>query len=113
MSADFRLRLLEKAVELRDSGQIMRAQQLVEVANWLKTRVDAIEEQGPHRRFRLRAAPPGSSSREDQDWVRLNRAAGVLLSSMAGFGKSEPRPREAALGRQGGRQTSTRRAEIA
>lgn len=102
VSVDFRLRLLEKAVELRDGGQIVRAQQLVAVANWLRERIEAIEQQGPHQRFGPRATPSSSTSREDQNWMRLNRAAGVSLSSMAGSGKSEPRPREAALGPQGG-----------
>ena len=101
MSVDFRLRLLEKAVEMRDGGQLVRAQQLVDVANWLKKRIEAIEEQGPQQEDGLGDASTSSASGEYQYWMRLNRAAGTPLSSMAGSGKSGPPP-EAALDRQGG-----------
>lgn len=101
MSVDFRLRLLEKAVEMRDRGYVVRAQQLVDVANWLKRRIEAIAEQGPQQRDRLREASTGSASREDQNWTALESRRSPL-SSMAGFGKSEPRPREAARRRRAG-----------
>lgn len=76
MSVDFRLRLLEKAVEMRDCGQMVRAQQLVEVANWLKKRIEAIEERGPPRRLSMPAKRTGSTSRQDQNWMRVKSRRG-------------------------------------
>lgn len=76
---DIRLRLLEKAAELRDRGQIVRAQQLVDVANRLRKRAEPIEEHGAEPRPGSRRQPTGSSSREH--WAGLKRGAGDTSAS--------------------------------
>lgn len=77
VSVDLRLRLLEKAVEMRDCGQIAWAQRLVDMANGLKKRIEAIDEEGPRQQDGLPEASTGSASGEDQSWMRLKRAVGL------------------------------------